>query len=260
MSEIRNNENEINESQLTPQEYFAAVKERKHTIDDAQLASVYDNCLELLNKYKITGQRDGMRKLMFHLQCIEKERDVVKMGINTFVYRDDVEYYIDQVAEDVVKIIDLESYEREIPDEIVEVIGQVKDKFDQLYVVFTDYTGQMERKVEKERQSKDPILFGTFQNQSMRCVIDRFYYLGDWVDEYCDLTLDKMVNETKNVGNRNIAHTIKTPEDMAQLKDQLSDLIKSNDIFVVNHQIEIPKRRFFDRVKTFFNRGNEKKR
>jgi len=39
-----------------------------------QLKAVYDNCLEMLNKYKITGQTKGMAKLIFHLDCIEKER------------------------------------------------------------------------------------------------------------------------------------------------------------------------------------------
>lgn len=111
------------------------------------------------------------------------------MGIDTFVYRDDIEFYINEVASDVVKIIDIQSYEREIPDEIVEIISQVKDKFDQLYIVFTDYTGRIERKVTEERRRKDPILFGTFQNAETRSVIDRFYYLGDWVDEYCALHL-----------------------------------------------------------------------
>lgn len=86
------------ESQLTPQQYFEQVKERKHNITDEELVKVYDNCLELLNKYKITGQKKGMRKLMFHLECIEKEREIVKMGINTFIYRDDIEEYIDTVA------------------------------------------------------------------------------------------------------------------------------------------------------------------
>ncbi|MCD3340325.1 hypothetical protein G8T81_14565, partial [Clostridium botulinum C/D] len=103
-----------------------------------------------------------------------------------FIYRDDVEEYIDNIAKDVVKLIELERYEREIPDEIVEVIKQTKGKFDQLYILFTDYTGKMERQVEKERREKDPILFGTFQDEKSRAVIDRFYFLGDWVDEYCD--------------------------------------------------------------------------
>lgn len=251
------NENNIEvteEGKLTPQEYFEAVKERKHSIDDEQLKVVYDNCLELLNKYMITGQTKGAEKLMFHLSCIEKEREIVKMGITTFIYRDDIEFYINNVASDVVKIIDLESYEREIPDEIVEIIGKVKDKFDQLYIVFTDYTGTVERQVQNERRAKDPILFGTFQNSKTRSVVDRFYYLGDWVDEYCDLTLDKMVNETKNVGKRNIVRTIKTPEDISELKEQLQSLNNVGNNLVVVADADKKKKGFFSSVKTFFSR------
>lgn len=243
--------------ELTPQEYFEQVKERKHSITDEELLKVYDNCLELLNKYKITGQKKGMRKLLFHLDCIEKEREIVKMGITTFIYRDDIEEYIDTVAKDTVKIIELENYEREIPDEIVEIIGRVKDKFDQLYIVFTDYTGKTERQVQKERRAKDPILFGTFQNQTSRTVIDRFYYLGDWEDEYCDLTLDKMVNETKKAGKRNIVRTISTPADIAELKEQLGKLESRNDTFIVTQNE--PKKSFFGNIKTFLKgKRNEK--
>lgn len=241
----------MEENKMTPQEYFDAVKDRKHTITDEQLKVVYDNCLEMLNKYKITGQTKGMAKLIFHLDCIEKEREIVKMGIDTFVYRDDIEFYIDNVADDIVKIIDLESYEREIPDEIVAVIERVKDKFDQLYIVFTDYTGEVERQVQAERRSKDPILFGVFQSEKTRSVIDRFYYLGDWVDEYCDLTLDKMVNESAKAGRRNITHSIKTPEDIEELREQLSAITERDNRFIVT----TPKKKsFFDKIKTFFTR------
>lgn len=239
-------------SELTPQQYFEEIKDRKHHITDAELVKVYDNCLDLLNKYKITGQQKGMRKLMFHLECIEKEREIVKMGINTFIYRDDIEEYIDSVAKDTVKIIELENYEREIPDEIVEVVAAVKDKFDQLYVVFTDYTGKVERQVEKERREKDPILFGTFQNPSNRTVIDRFYYLGDWEDEYCDLTLDKMVNETEKAGKRNIVKTISTPKDIEELREQLSSLSEINGNFIISATEAKPKKRgLFANIKTF---------
>lgn len=243
--------------ELTPQEYFEQVKERKHSITDEELLKAYDNCLELLNKYKITGQKKGMRKLIFHLDCIEKEREIVKMGITTFIYRDDIEEYIDTVAKDTVKIIELENYEREIPDEIVEVISKVKDKFDQLYIVFTDYTGKVERQVEKERRAKDPILFGTFQNQKSRTVIDRFYYLGDWEDEYCDLTLDRMVNETEKAGKRNIVKTISTPADIQELKEQLGTLESRNDTFIITQNK--PKKSFFGNIKTFLKgKWNEK--
>lgn len=218
-------ENEVKEEKsLTPQQYFDQVKERKHHCTDEMLQKVYDNCLTLLNKYKITNQKVGMRKLLFHLDCIEKEREVIKLGVDTFVYKDDIEDYIDHVADDAVKVIELERYEREIPDEIVEVVEKVKDKFDKLYVIFTDYTGKVERQVKKEKRAKDPILFGAFINENARIVVDRFYYLGDWVDEYCDLTLDKMVNEIRKKKDKDIRHTINTPEDLEELKKQLNGL------------------------------------
>lgn len=247
----------MDEKELTPQQYFEIVKERKNTITDEQLSKVYDNCLELLNKYKITGQTKGIKKLIFHLECIDKEREIVKMGINTFIYRDDIEEYIDDIAKDTVKIIELENYEREIPDDVVEVISKVKNKFDQLYVLFTDYTGKVERQIEKERREKDPILFGTFQDESTRSVIDRFYYLGDWVDEYCDLTLDKMVNEVNRVKNRNILISIKTPEDINELKSQLNKINNVNGSFIVDNSILENKVGLFSKVKTFLTRGSK---
>lgn len=246
---------EKSEDKMTPAEYFGVIKERKNHITDEDLKRYYDNCLEMLNKYKITGQTKGMQKLMFHIECIEKEREIVKAGIDTFVYRDDIEFYIDNVADDVVKIIDIQSYEREIPDEIVEIIELVGGMFDQLYIVFTDYTGDVERQVEEERRSKDPILFGVFQNRSTRSVIDRFYYLGDWVDEYCDLTLDKLVNESANAGRRNITHTINTPLDIAELKAQLNALEEKNNHFVITKEPEKQKMPFFERIRTFLSRG-----
>lgn len=237
---------------LTPSEYFNQIKERKNHITDNDLQKVYDNCLELLNKYNMTGQTKGMKKLMFHLECIEKEREIVKMGIDTFIYRDDIEEYIDNVAKDIVKIIELENYEREVPDEIAELIGKVKNKFDQLYVVFTDYTGKVEKQIKKERRDKDPILFGTFQNQSNRTVIDRFYYLGDWEDEYCDLTLDKMVNETSKAGKRNIVKTISTPKDIEELQKQLNSLTAHDNIFIQTTSNVTTKKSFFANIKTIF--------
>ena len=109
-----------------------------------------------------------------------------------------------------------------------------------------------ERQIEKERREKDPILFGTFQNQSNRTVIDRFYYIGDWEDEYCDLTLDKMVNETEKVGMRNITKTISTPKDIVELKEQLDSLESKNNTYIVTN--EIKKKNVFTNIKAFLTR------
>ena len=176
------------------------------------------------------------------------------MGITTFIYRDDIEEYIDDIAKDTVKIIELERYEREIPDEIVSIIEQVKDKFDQLYILFTDYTGKVERQVEKERRQKDPILFGTFENEITKTVIDRFYFLGDWEDEYCDLTLDKMVNEVEISKKRNIVRTVNTPEDIEELKKQLAQLVPTNDVFRIDNSND---KGVFKKIRSFLS-GDKK--
>lgn len=214
------------DAMLTPQQYFDKMKELKQTITSERLSEIYDNCLELANKYKITGQIRGLRKILFCMESIDKEQQLVEMGITTFIYRDDIDFYIDKVAdtpqrkERPIKLIELERYEREIPDEIVAVIDKTKELFDQMYIVYTDYTGKSERQIEAERKQKDPILFGTFINRDKKICLDRFYYLGDWVDEYCDLTLDKMVNETKKMG-RNIIRTINTPADVEELRQYI---------------------------------------
>lgn len=248
--------------ELTPSQYFDMVKAKKHTITDEGLLKVYDNCLELLNKYKITGQTSAIKKILFHLECIEKEREIVKAGINTFIYRDDIEEYIDNIAKDTVKIIELERYEREIPDSIVEVLAEIKDKFDQIYIVFTDYTGKEERKTAQERRDRDPIIFGTFQDTSSRTVVDRFYYIADWEDEYCDLTLDKMINETERVGKRNIKRTISTPKDIEELKEQLGGITASLNttsgsgyiLSSVSDNEKPKKKSFFANIRSFLSR------
>ena len=251
-----NNDKPLYEQELTPYQYFEEVKSRKAKITDFELARIYDNCLELIEKAKKTGQKNQIKRCLFHLDTIEKERELVKLGIDTFIYKDDITYFMKQVAKDHVKIIELENYEREIPDEIVDVIEKVKDKFSQLYIVFTDYSEELTKKVISKRD-KDPILFGVFKDSSSKSVIDRFYYLGDWVDEYCDLTLDKMLAETERVGKRNIAHSISTPQDLEELREQLNVYNKvttMNHFVIDSSKAEVPKKHFFDKIKSIFKK------
>lgn len=249
---------------MTPQQYFDSMKEKKNAVTSENLKKIYDNCLELANKYKITGQIRGLRKILFCMESIEKEKKLVDMGITTFIYKDDIDFYIDSVAngrnrnEKPIKIIELERYEREIPDEIVEVIDKTKELFDQMYIVYTDYTGKEERKIEAERKQKILFFLELFKIKKKKVCIDRFYYLGDWIDEFCDLTLDKMVNETEKLG-RNIVRTITTPKDVEELrkyidshyeveKDSISKIIRKADVDFV------PKSSLFSKVKTVFSR------
>lgn len=243
---------EEEEVAYTPTEYFEFLKERKNTVTDEDLQAYYKNTMVLVNKYQLTGQHKALRKLIFHAQTIEQERELIKMGIDTFIYQADVEYFMEKVSDKVVKIIELKNYPREIPDDIVEVIAKTKDIFTQFYVVFTDYTGEVEKEVAETRRDKDPILFGTFQDKESRSVIERFYFLGDWEDEFCDLTLDKMVSQMETKG-RNIEMTITTPTDLEALKADL-DRLDANNRIVRNLTLETQKSSVFSNIKTVFSR------
>lgn len=190
----------MNNKEIDAKEYFNYLKNHINKVDEKDLIDFYNGCLLLVEKYKITGQDRLLSKIKFLIECVDKEYKLVRLGINSFIYRDEIEDYIDNVSKNTVKIIELENYPRDIPDNIVNVIKQTKDIFDKMYIVFTDYTGKVERQIEKDRREKDPILFGTFQHQGegrngSNILNDKFYFLGDWEDEYCDLTIDKFLKE-----------------------------------------------------------------
>lgn len=142
---------------------------------------------------------------------------------------------------------------RRIPPEIIARIEKCKGIFDKMYVVFTDYTHREERRVEAVKREKDPILFGTFQDAATRTIVERFYFIGDWVDEYCDLTLDKMVATVQEKANRDIIKKFSTPESLQELCDQLSNLDDSmNGLYRQREKKPAPKKGFFARVRTAF--------
>jgi len=184
---------EVKEEILTPSEYFDKVKGLKNETTKEELQAFYDTAMIKFKKYMVTGQKDAAKHLFNLCKLAKREMDIIDAGIDTFVYRQDIDTYIDKVADECVVAIELENYERDIPDDIVEKLVMCKDKnlFDKYYIFFTDYTGEHRSKVEEKKKVKDPILFGNCLLEGK--VSDRMYFIGDWVDDYCSLTLDKMI-------------------------------------------------------------------
>ena len=263
---------ENNKEKISPSQYFDYIKNAKNDITTEALKESYSVFLKLAEKYTKLGQKESLKKLCFLADTLKKEEKLIELGITKYIYKDVIEDYIENVADKTVKIIELSRYMREVPDELVETIEKSKDLFDEFYVVFTDYTGKEERKVEKERRDKDPILFGVFKNNSN--VADRFYFLGDWVDEYCDLTLDKMVEQYQENKGYSPAVETKIPE----TTDELIEILKSYKIdekkdrdyslkitsdenvginsFIKTNSVEDePKKSFFGKVRSIFKKS-----
>lgn len=260
-NEIQENKNEV---EITPYEYFQKVKDKVQSMDDEKLAKAYTNAIKLAERYNRTGQTKALRKLKFHIESIIKERKALEAGITKFVYKSDIEEYIQKVASKQVVVLDLKSFERNMPDEIIEALEKVKDIFDEFYVVCTDYTGEISKQVNKERREKDPILFGAFLDRNKNTINERFYYIGDWIDEYCDLTLEKMVSEMKYETGTNIENEIyPIPETKEELQEQLNSLVLEEDEddrpikLTQITTLDGKKQTFFSKIKTFFGGKND---
>lgn len=114
-------------------------------------------------------------------------------GMNKYITFSEIERLENKrTKQNGARIIDIdyiENFARTIPKEIVEKKREV-DKlhvFDNYCVLYYDPSGAS-YKVPQEVK-RDPILFGLI-NHSMK-----LYYIADWVDEKCDLTLDKIAEQ-----------------------------------------------------------------
>jgi hypothetical protein len=204
---------------LTPTQYFDLLKGMKKDITEEDILNVLNNCLELMEKPKKTGQKKMAKKVYEQSQILLKELQAVKAGFNIYILREDILYYIENIAKKTVKIIEMENYERDIPDDVVDKLVEAQPYFDEFFIVFTDYTGEAERTVEKEKRDKDPILFGVIHHPNKdRALTNRMYFIADWVDEYCDLTLEELCLQYEGSRKQGIKREHKIPTSLDELK------------------------------------------
>ena len=243
------------EKQMDPQDYFEYVKSMKEKMTDEFLDNLYKIIMKQIGKAMVTGQNLQTRRLAYSLGVIKREHDLVKRGLDVFVLRENIEKFINEVADKAVKVVDLEFYPREIPDAIAEKVQKLKEDkvFDNFYVLFTDYTGETTKEVTKERMRKDPILFGTFEHKidDIWNICDRFYFVGDWEDEYCDLTLTKMVQKMSEKGITDVVNELSLPEvtedTIRQYVNKLEEAEEQNRFRIRSNP---KKKSFFQKVRT----------
>lgn len=216
-----------NKDDISPTDYFNYVKDMKKDIKDENLQSVADNCLTLLNKTKLTGQTSMAKKIFNQYSLIMKELKAASFGFETIVYKSDIEKFITDISKHPVKIIELDKYPREIDDSVLDKLMLAKENelFDEYYVLFTDYTGEETKQIAKERRDKDPILFGAFKNEDKNGIPEeRFFYIGDWIDKYCELTLEEMLVQYETSESIGAKYIIDIPKDVNELKEYMGML------------------------------------
>lgn len=150
--------------------------------------------LSMIGTAEKSGQISLKEKLFIHLVINKYESLLYANGI----YKAVSEESIVKFAKGCPKALSIDyiaNYVRSIPIPVIKVKEEI-DKleiFDNYCILHYDIDGNGSDKTNKEKEeevakAKDPILFGLIVGSN------KLYYITDWVDEYCDLTFDTLVD------------------------------------------------------------------
>lgn len=219
---------------IEPSEYFNELKSKLTVVQlsdlENQIAAISDKILTA----KKLGQKNMLHKLAFVRNTIIKEQVLLSNGLSTYVYKDDIVRFIENVVpRNSVKIIELERFPRVIPQDNADTILKYKELFDSICIVFTDFTDN-EYKSEEDKavisRNRDPIAFGYFKHDKANLRHERFYYITDWEDEYCDLTLTKLVEKLGEMGIKDVVKDIDTSSYIDEIvRESIEELEEISD-------------------------------
>ena len=199
---------------VEPIDYFNNIKDNITKSQHEEIINVQKYILSEIEKAKAVGQHVLVNDLLFTYRITQKELKAFANGFNRYVGRGVIDQFLDKVEpKGSIKVVDLEQYPRVIPNENLQVILNAKelDLFDHYAVVFTDLENTVTQNKHTQEfidRNKDPIVLGYFYNEDYDQHYDRYYVITDWVDEYCDLTFDKMVREVSKLGIETTEHTL----------------------------------------------------
>ena len=246
------------EDEITPSIYFDHVKGLKNKVDNEEQQLVIDNALKMINKCKLTKQTTMAKELSHQVDLALRELNAARRGFDIFIYRKDIESYIDKVEGKAIKLIELERYTREIPDDVIDKITLANEIFDRLYICFTDYTDKHAKKIAKERREKDPILFGAFldkedeKTENKVYVEDRLFFIADWTEDNCELTLEEMVRDVKNKSEKDITYKIGSFKDEEEIRNYLNS-------FTAEPEKNLKPVSLFDKIKSVVKKDEDSK-
>ena len=170
--------------------FFRNIKQSVKILDiEESSLDFYENAI---NDAINNGQEALKEILRSKKEGILAELNLLKNGVIKYVSEEDVIefYHRSKLPEKILKLTWVKNYIRVIPEDVMQEKRSfdTKEVFDNYVILHFDKDDSSTEMTEKEKEkAKDPILFGVVKGSR------KLYYVADWIDEYCDLTLDKML-------------------------------------------------------------------
>jgi len=172
---------------LEPVIFFRFLKKHFSSLQQRRLSSRLEKVSKILEIAIQTKQIALKDKLEDKFGPFLREQEMIACGFDQFVSKKTLELFMRSLKDRKVKLTPLKNYIRIIPKDVRKKLEKAeKSKLFDGYVIL--HTDPDDASVEKTREEKrDPILFGVIQGS------DRYYFVADWIDEICDITMDTII-------------------------------------------------------------------
>ena len=178
---------------ISIKDFFTSVsKSYKELTPIGEIAEYYENALIQASGM---GQKALVEKLKDQIDIIKGEAVLIAMGLKKYVTEKNIIDFYEKVDKDKnLKLTWIKNFNRIIPEVVYEMKKDIDQRmiFDNYVILHYDPEGEAEALTKEEIvHKKDPILFGLIKESR------KLYYIADWKDEYCDLTLEEMFSTLK---------------------------------------------------------------
>jgi hypothetical protein len=170
------------------------------------IAEISEHYEKALLQAKTLGQVALAQKLADAVQVVRGEAHLIVVGLKQYVTERQVVDFYEKTGEDkCLKLTWIKNFNRIIPEDVYDAKKKADERkiFDNYVILHYDplNTGEVMTKEEVEKK-KDPILFGLIKNSR------KLYYVADWKDDYCQLTLEEMFSvlgeKVLKINNKNV--------------------------------------------------------
>ena len=191
---------------------------------------------------------------------IEREMKASSVGYKQYFLLEHINTLKKLIPNNVLHFCQLQEFPRAIPNEPLAKLKEAEKHkiFSEIWILYLDYTKEEIKSTATKIREKDPIMFGKILSNSKKLFI-----ITDWVDEYCDLTIEKAVKLLKN-DNANFAlpsYNCVSPKEVQEMFDEVKrkdEVVKSTNVnnWRSNYANEIKKPNgtlsFFQKFYKFF--------
>ena len=198
-------------SGVSAQDFFNSLKLSPNILEKDK--SMIDQYETVMRNASANGQTALVEKVLAMKDVVMGEIKLISLGLKKYLTEEQIVKFYSMVNDDKrhLKLTWIKNFARVIPSDVTEL----KKKMDQA-LVFDNYvilhydpksTGVCDTE-EEIKKKKDPILFGVIAGSN------KLYFIADWIDEVCDLTLDKLVDtlgeKALTINNKTVTKYINT--------------------------------------------------